>query len=126
MSLLLDTGIVYAGFSLGALAAHRLAQIRSGGRGGLLYHHGDVPMAMFGDTWPAGVDLQIHLSEDDEFREEGVAEAFVAEVGKAAHAELFLYPGSNHLFMDSSLDSYNEASAELAMERTLAFLERLR
>jgi len=46
-------------------------------------------------------------------------------VCRVANAELFLYPGSNHLFMDSSLESYDESSADSAMERTLAFLAGL-
>ena len=121
----LPADVVYAGFSLGALVAHRLAQTRPGARGALLYHHGDVPMEMFGESWLAGVDVQIHISEGDEFREEGVAEDFVEQVGRVANAELFLYPGSNHLFMDSSLESYHESSADSAMKRTLAFLAGL-
>ncbi|MGH8946503.1 MAG: hypothetical protein ACRDVL_10165 [Acidimicrobiia bacterium] len=39
----LAKGMVYAGFSLGALVAHKLAQTRPGARGALLYHHGDCP-----------------------------------------------------------------------------------
>jgi len=40
-------------------------------------------------------------------------------------AELFLYPGSAHLFADSSLDDYDEKAAGLLKERTLAFLNRV-
>lgn len=115
---------VYAGFSLGALAAHRLAQTRRGATGALLYHHGDVPLATFGETWPPGVDVQIHLAEDDEYREPGVAEDFVEQVAVVAAAELHLYPGSVHLFTDSSLSGYEPESARLVMERTLEFLDR--
>ncbi|MBT8214871.1 MAG: dienelactone hydrolase family protein [Acidimicrobiia bacterium] len=114
--------LVYAGFSLGAMAAHRLSQTRPGARGALLYHHGDVPIETFGNEWPEGVDVQIHIAERDEFREEGVPEAFVAKAAEVARADLFLYPGSSHLFMDSSLDGYDRASSELAIERTLEFL----
>jgi dienelactone hydrolase len=35
-----------------------------------------------------------------------------------------LYPGSEHLFADDSLSSYDAAAAALLLERTLAFLER--
>jgi dienelactone hydrolase len=51
-----------------------------------------------------------------------VAEALVDEV---ECAELFLYPGSGHLFADSSLDDYDEQAAGLLKERTLAFLDRV-
>lgn len=50
------------------------------------------------------------------------AEALVAE---SEDAELFIYPGSGHLFADSSLDDYDEHAAGLLMERTLAFLQRV-
>ena len=50
------------------------------------------------------------------------AEALVAEAGDA---ELFLYPGSGHLFADPSLSDYDEEAAGLLKERTLTFLERV-
>ena len=52
----LPDDLVVAGFSLGALVAHNLAQTRPGVRGAVLIHHGDVPVDMFGLEWPAGVD----------------------------------------------------------------------
>jgi hypothetical protein len=51
-----------------------------------------------------------------------VAEALVEEI---KGAELFLYPGSGHLFADSSLDDYDEQAAGLLKERALAFLHRV-
>ena len=50
------------------------------------------------------------------------AEALVQEV---EDAELFLYPGSGHLFADPSVDDYDEKAAGLLKERTLAFLDRV-
>jgi len=114
---------VYAGFSLGALVAHKLAQTRPGAKGALLYHYGDVPVEMFGDIWPDGVSVQFHISEQDEWREEGVVEEFVRRVGEVATGELFEYPGSAHLFTDSSLAEYQAESASLVVGRTLAFLD---
>lgn len=116
--------IVYAGFSLGALIAHKLAQTRSGARGALLYHHGDVPITMFGDVWPEGVDLQIHINEEDEFCEMPVVIEFIEKAGQTANAELFTYPGSSHLFTDYTLADYEPQSAELVIQRTLDFLDR--
>ncbi len=115
--------LVYAGFSLGALAAHRLAQTRPGALGALLYHHGDVPMNTFGDSWPAGVDVQIHLNENDEWRRPGVAEEFVGNVRRTARAQLFLYTGSSHLFTDSSLSDYDPASTTEVLKRSRDFLD---
>lgn len=116
--------VVYAGFSLGALAAHKLAQTRPGCNGALLYHHGDVPIETFAETWPSGVDIQIHVSEEDEFFERAVVEEFIEEAGKCARADLFTYPGSSHLFTDSSLPEYDAESASLVVRRTLGFLDR--
>ncbi len=116
---------VYAGFSLGALAAHKLAQTRSGTKGALLYHHGDVPVDVFGASWPNGVDLQIHLSQDDEFREAGVAEAFIEAAAQSARASLFLYAGSEHLFTDSTLSGYDADATAQVVERSLELLDRI-
>ena len=118
----LPTGIVYAGFSLGALPAHKLAQTRPGALGALLYHHGDVPIATFGDSWPAEVDIQLHVNEFDEFCELDIVKDFAEQARTQAHADLFLYPGSHHLFTDSSLPDYESESADLVIERTLQFL----
>ena len=38
--------------------------------------------------------------------------------------KLWLYPGSGHLFADTSSTDYDEAAAALLKERTLAFLRR--
>jgi dienelactone hydrolase len=118
-------GVVYAGFSLGALVAHMLAQTRPGAAGALLYHHGDVPITTFGPSWPRRVALQIHVNEHDPWCELGVVEEFVAVAGEHAPAELFVYPGTTHLFLDPGLEDFEQASAGLALERTLAFLSRI-
>ena len=40
-------------------------------------------------------------------------------------AELFIYPGDQHLFTDSSLPSYDAQAAALVVRRSLEFLGRL-
>jgi dienelactone hydrolase len=119
----LPADIIYAGFSLGVLPAQALAQTRPGARGALLVH-GCVSPAEFGGSWPEAVPLQIHMMESDEWTEpdRAVAEALVE---KTPAAELFIYPGSAHLFADPSLGDYDEAAAALLKERTLAFLRRV-
>ncbi|MCA9823352.1 MAG: dienelactone hydrolase family protein, partial [Dehalococcoidia bacterium] len=86
--------------------------------------HAAVAIKEFGEKWAAGVDVQIHLNEGDEFDDRDVAREFVEQVGQGATAELFIYPGATHLFSDSSLSDYEQASAELLLERTLEFLGR--
>jgi dienelactone hydrolase len=113
--------VVIGGFSLGAVYAQRLVQTRPGALGALLYHGGDNPPQAFEVPWPDGVGLQVHVSEGDEwFNREG-GEQLVSQAG----GELFLYPGSGHLFTDRSWEEYDEASAKLVLERTLAFLDRV-
>lgn len=113
-------GLVYAGFSFGVTIAQRLAQTRPGARGALLMYS-CLPIAEFGPAWPAGVPVQIHGKADDEFFEEDLPAA--RELAAATpDAELFLYPGSQHLFADSSLPGYDPEAAALLLERVLAFL----
>lgn len=117
--------VVYAGFSLGVAPAQMLAQTRPGARGALLYH-ACVPVSEFSETWPEGVPVQIHGAEHDSyFAGEGDLAAARALVEATPEAELFLYPGDRHLFADDSLPSYDEASANLLMERTLDFLSKV-
>ena len=118
----LPVGIVYAGFSLGVLPAQRLAQVRPGARGALLFH-ACVPIATFGGAWPAGLPVQIHgMDADPFFTGEGDIDAARALVASAAHAELFLYKGDQHLFADASLPSYDADAAALLTRRVLDFL----
>jgi dienelactone hydrolase len=114
--------LVYAGFSLGVLPAQKLAQTRPGARGALLVS-ACVPRAEFG-PWPAGVSAQIHAMADDPIVVgDGDLEA-ARELVAAGHGELFLYPGSEHLFADSSLPGYEAAAAASLTERVLDFLTR--
>ena len=120
----LPSELVYAGFSLGVMPAQKLAQTRPGARGALLFH-ASFPTSEFGGPWPAGVPLQIHMMEDDEWAAEDLPAAReVAETTEGA--ELFLYPGDRHLFADNSLTDYDEQAAALLMKRVLAFLEDLK
>ncbi len=52
----------------------------------------------------------------------GTLEAARALVAATEHAELFLYPGNQHYFADSSLPSYDATAAALLTERVLEFL----
>jgi dienelactone hydrolase len=120
----LPNEIVYAGFSLGAMPAQSLAQTRPGAKGALLFHSA-IPPSEFGGPWPEGLPLQIHLMEEDEFALEGDLDA-AREIDESAEsAELFLYPGDQHLFTDSSLPDYDERAATLVKRRVLTFLEKV-
>ena len=116
--------VVYAGFSFGVMIAQQLAQTRAGARGALLMC-GCLPVSEFGDAWPESVPAQVHGKEGDEFFLEDI-DAARALVESSDQAELFLYPGEEHLFADSSLPAFDPAAAALLTERVLAFLERIR
>jgi dienelactone hydrolase len=112
--------VVYAGFSSGVMVAQQLAQTRPGARGALLMS-ACLPVSEFGDAWPEGVPVQIHGKDADPFFAEDL-EAAQALIESTDRAELFLYPGEEHLFADSSLPAYDAAAAALLTERVLAFL----
>ena len=109
---------VYAGFSLGAVAAQMFAQTRPNAQGALLYHGGS-PTSRFSRPWPDGVPLQMHGLDTDEWMELDEAESLRDEV---AGAELFVSSGSTHLFADSSLEDYDHPAAQLLVARTITFL----
>jgi dienelactone hydrolase len=118
----LTSELVYAGFSLGVMPAQMLAQSRPGAKGALLFH-ACLPISEFGGAWPQGVPVQIHGMDGDAFfAEEGDLDAARALVATTTDAELFLYPGKQHLFADDSLPSYDEPAASLLTERVLRFL----
>ena len=125
----LPGGLVFAGFSFGAGTAQRLAQTRPGARGALLY---ESCLPVSGEwaigPWPEGVPVQIHgMDKDPIFALEGdidAARELVETVGPKL-AELFVYPGDQHLFTDSSLPSYDADATALVLRRSREFLNRV-
>jgi dienelactone hydrolase len=125
----LPQGVVYAGFSLGAATAQRLAQTRPGARGALLY---EACLPITGEwavgPWPDGLPVQVHgMDQDPFFALEGdldAARQLVEEVGSEL-AQLFLYAGDRHLFTDSSLPSYDVDAAAQVVQRSREFLDRV-
>jgi dienelactone hydrolase len=119
--------LVYAGFSLGEMVAQQLAQTRPGARGALLFYS-CIPISgewAFG-PWPEGVPVQIHgMDNDPFFVGEGDVDAAREIVEKVDDAELFLYPGDQHYFADSSLPSYDADATALLTKRVLEFLARV-
>jgi dienelactone hydrolase len=119
----LPADAVYAGFSMGVMIAQQLAQTRESARGALLMYS-CLPVSEFGSGWPAGVPFQIHGKEGDEFFAEDL-EAARSLIESTDGGELFLYPGEEHLFADSSLPEYDAGAAALLIERVLGFLDRI-
>jgi dienelactone hydrolase len=123
----LPSELVYAGFSFGEAVAQELAQTRPGARGALLFYS-CIPISgewAFG-SWPDGVPVQIHgMDNDPYFVGEGDVDAAREIVEKVEDAELFLYPGDQHYFADSSLPSYDAEATALLTKRVLEFLDRV-
>ena len=105
----------YVGFSLGVMIAQSLAQTKPGARGAVLVYAA-LPLGEWGENWPAewpdGVPLQIHMTEGDE--DEEIARALVEAV---PGAQLFSYPGPEHMFAEQ-----DEQAASLLTQRVLRFL----
>jgi dienelactone hydrolase len=123
----LPAQLVYGGFSFGETIAQQLAQTRPGARGALLFYS-CIPITgewAFG-PWPDGVPVQIHGADQDPyFVGEGDIDAAREIVATVPDSELFLYPGDQHYFADSSLPSYDPEAAALLMTRVLEFLARV-
>ena len=114
------TDLVYAGFSFGVMIAQQLAQTRPGARGALLMYS-CIPASEFGEAWPTGLPAQIHGKEDDEFFQEDLPAAR-ALADSSPSVELLLYPGTQHLFADSSLGAFDREAAALLTDRVKGFL----
>ena len=125
----LPEALVYAGISWGVSHAQRFAQTRPQARGAIFF---DACFPTSGEgsygPWPAGLPVQVHGMDHDEFFAfEGdlqAARELVASAG-TDHAELFTYRGNAHLFIDSSLPTHDVEATQMALDRTLNFLARI-
>ena len=111
----LPDDVYYVGFSLGCMSAQSLAQTKPGARGAVLVY-GALPLGEWGDNWPAewpaGVGLQMHITDGDEDVEimRGLATTVPG-------AELYLYPGPAHLFAE-----HDDQEAAVLAKRVVDFL----
>jgi dienelactone hydrolase len=125
----LPDSLVYGGFSFGGATAQRFAQTRPGARGALLY---ESCLPLTGEwaigPWPDGVPVQIHgMDKDPFFALEGDIDAAreLVEIVGPELAALFVYPGDQHLFTDSSLPSYDADATALVVQRSRQLLDRV-
>jgi len=86
---------------------------------------GALPLETIGITWPQGVPAQIHSTVDDPRRDQEAINSVKQAVEDAGGTvEVFDYPGSGHLFADSSMpDEYQPEEAELMLTRIKDFLD---
>ena len=113
--------LVYGGMSMGAARAAEPVLARPGAKGAF-FLYGVVAPSWWEATWPAGVPSQAHVTEGDKWRELDAEAEYVADV---PGAELFVYPGSGHLFAEPGHPDYDEEVARLATERVITFLSAL-
>ena len=106
---------------MGAARAAEQVIARPGAKGAF-FLYGAIAPSWWKATWPAGVPSQAHVTEDDEWREPDAEKEYLAQV---PGAELFVYPGSGHLFAEPGHPDYDEEAAGLATSRVLAFLAGL-
>jgi dienelactone hydrolase len=125
----LPPDLVYAGISSGVMQAQRLAQTRPAARAALLY---EACLPISGEwaigPWPAGVPVQVHgMDRDEFFALEGDVDAARELVGAVGPelGQLFVYPGDRHLFVDSSLPSYDADATALVLQRSRELLDRV-
>lgn len=121
----LPESLVYAGFSLGVVPAQHLAQNRAGARGALFFS-ACLPVEEFG-PWPGGLRAQVHGMEEDPFfaEKDGDLAAALALAAQQETVEVFVYPGDQHLFADSSLPSFDAEANALLISRTIEFLDSI-
>lgn len=121
----LPDGFVTAGFSNGAGMGEFVAGRRP--VSGVLMFAGAIGLEWLDMTWPAEVPAQIHTTVDDPWREQDAIDSVAKSVQEAGgEIEVFDYPGSGHVFADSSkADEYQPAEADLMLTRIKAFLDRI-
>ncbi len=119
----LPEAVVYAGISMGVVAAQHVAAQRPGAVAGVFLESFVAPEHV--GEWPAGAPVQIHGMEGDEFF--GLEDLEPAREFAAGRddVEVFTYSGDAHLFVDSSLPAHDPDAAALVDERVLAFLATL-
>lgn len=122
----LPDGFVTMGFSNGAGMAEHVAASRPGVTGVVMLS-GALDLKWIDATWPQGVPAQTHSTVDDPWREQEGIDAVAAAVAAAgSELEVYDYPGSGHLFADSSRsDEFQPAEADLMWSRVLDFLSRV-
>ncbi|HVH62662.1 MAG TPA: alpha/beta fold hydrolase [Candidatus Dormibacteraeota bacterium] len=114
--------IVYAGFSLGCMPAEKLAIRRLGARGVVLMS-GFAPPSYFG-SWPEEVPVQIHIMESDHWVTEEDLPAARQFADRNSNAELYLYPGDQHLFAEKG-PQFEPNAAKQLRQRVFEFLARV-
>ncbi|MCB8965867.1 MAG: dienelactone hydrolase family protein [Chloroflexota bacterium] len=116
-----DQGFAVIGFSLGAYYALELAAADPEHIRSVVLFYG-TGGADFNNSKAAYLG---HFAENDPYEPQPNVDWLEESLKKAGHSVTFFrYPGTGHWFFEPDrLDAYNQAAANLAWERTLAFLK---
>lgn len=118
-----ESGLVYAGFSLGAALAQNLALGDEKARG-LLLLHGTSDIAA--GTTAADLPVQLHVAEPDPFETDDWLSAWYLQMTRTgADVEVYRYPGAGHLYTDPDLPDHDAQAAESTWRTALGFLAEL-
>lgn len=114
-------GLAVIGFSLGAYYALQLAASDPERIRAAVVFYGTGP-AKFGDSQAAYLG---HFAENDQFESKANVDDLEQSIrGAGRPVTFYRYPGTGHWFFEPDREqSFNQAAADLAWERTLAFLE---
>jgi carboxymethylenebutenolidase len=114
-----DAPLAVLGFSFGAAYALWAPSERDRLRATVVYYGTYTGEFLARATAP----LLGHFAEDDEFEPEaGVRELEEAFRAAGREVTIHVYPGTGHWFAEPSRDAYRPEAAELAFDRTVAFL----
>jgi dienelactone hydrolase len=118
-----ESGLVYAGFSLGGSLAQNLALADFRARG-LLLLHGTSDIA--DDAVVDDLPVQLHVADPDPFEPHDWLNAWYLRMGRAgADVEVFRYHGAGHLYTDPGLADHDAEAAEATWRTALGFLDEV-
>lgn len=117
-----DRGLAVIGFSLGAYYAVNLSTVLPEHIHSVVLFYGTGP----GDFNKSRAAYQGHFAENDQYEPRSYADEMEQALKRAGRpVNFYSYKGTQHWFFEPDrLETYNQAAADLAWERTLTFLRR--
>jgi carboxymethylenebutenolidase len=118
-----DRVLAVIGFSLGAYYALDLSAANPEHIGSVVIFYG-TQGDFFSDFSSSKADYLGHFAENDQYESKSNVDNLEARLRDAGRPVTFhIYPGTGHWFFEPDVSqAYNQAAANLAWDRTLAFL----